>query len=1660
MVMFRSPRWLLVAALATFCGARAFAADLAAPVHASSWGVWHMDDGTSPDPDASSANHWWRAHPLTLPSGTWVTGVSGTAFKPTIGGAAYQLISSFSKHNWDTGFQPNIFTVNGYFKADQLTYAYLASGTSETATTSNYFFFLRSDIDGSLTFAADPDGQGWCQAVAPAGTLAAGLWHHIVGSFDNNQCVLYVDGVEVARSGTISPARGGLVMTKTGILLGRGWAGTAAENFQGAFDEVCIERRSYTPPATTWNTVTVTNGGFEGNATVTVSPVAQGDGSRFSDIVEGWTLDTFHQTPAPTLTVDGAAHVGGNRSLKMAFAGGSAMSHSYYLGGIFLSFFQKISSASWTPDPDRPMKVTFQYKTDAVLPMAASLSDGPDNNQPTIIKRFDTIGDGAWHEASFIYNPTQFRAGSMYYNSEMWVEIGVNGIPSNPNATLWIDDITVSQAAEADEQRLDKAVRQMFVADVAALASVSDPLVAEAKAWQTLLADTIGSTGERPVAVKDIESLENTIAGIHALAAGLGASEGLLDGAQVYRLPPISNNRVLPSMVFINGTLASSIPVALAQGETTSATFALCATRDLNQATLTVSDFKDAANRAEPGITADIRLVEAWYQNRDITEQTEPPAGFYSPMARGTKELTPELLVHSDTIIHTDTDIGHSFVVFNKNGTWEQQDVTNETGISVTGNTKADFPFQDTDTLQPVSITSGTNRQFWITLKAGASVPAGSYTATISIADSAGVIGSVQVPVTVRPFALDDPDIESSLYHRPIATAYYGDDSYAQYRREIQDMAAHRVNNPMIMGPGQNAIPASRVSELLADLRVKLRIRGEEGMDNRRIYYSGIQLGDPANPSGTVNLAELDSAVRQIIAVASEFGAEEVYFFGMDEARGTSLTAQRQAWETVRAAGGRVIATSISQDNINSMSDIQDVCVAQTYPDAATSGAWQDAGKRLFLYGVPQGGVEQPDTYRRNFGLLLWQKRYDGAMTYLYHNGAIQTGSTGLATSYNDFCPNPDTGKQFMMVYPTANGVLGTVQWEGYREGMNDLAYLATLENRIAATGASSPADGQQAASEAAAWLGTLRAGDANADRTDLDAMRATAAAYIARMPVAAAAADLASGLARHYRLDESSGSTAADSSGNGQPAAFSGGFSWDKDGRNRGSVRLSGSDAIGFFATPDTKFLTVSAWVHPDSLSGSPNLLRSSQYELLLMADERVQFKSFRTTGTDGRWFTGYGTIAAGAWTHVAVSYDASSVVNQPVIWINGVKQQLFPFQVPEGLPVSGAGAATIGNRSDNPPYTTAVSGLWHLDGSYAAAIGGNGTGTGSFGGSNGPFAQCLQAGSTPAGFNAGIIGGSTVAGTVDLNVWLDDASGRSLFGLKDANGSYVAFMTVSPAGELQFNLYNGNTGGWESVTTPAAAVATAGWHNVAAQWNRNGAGWMVIKVDGVQVAGTGDMGAFSGHTATSLFVGNSDTPWSSYQFTSGRIDEVRVSLGAVETRFAIAGLFTRPLSGRIDDFRFYTRCLNDADIAGLTTWRDLSPLQSWRQSRFGATDNTGIRADSADPDHDGLANFLEYATGGDPLAAGTAAADPGTWLNPADGGDYLTLSFRRRIDDSSLRYHVEASGDLSSWLETPVRFGDAVSNPDGTESVSYRDTVPLGQNPRRFLRLRVEGD
>jgi hypothetical protein len=132
-----------------------------------------------------------------------------------------------------------------------------------------------------------------------------------------------------------------------------------------------------------------------------------------------------------------------------------------------------------------------------------------------------------------------------------------------------------------------------------------------------------------------------------------------------------------------------------------------------------------------------------------------------------------------------------------------------------------------------------------------------------------------------------------------------------------------------------------------------------------------------------------------------------------------------------------------------------------------------------------------------------------------------------------------------------------------------------------------------------------------------------------------------------------------------------------------------------------------------------------------------------------------------------------------------------------------------------------------------------------------------------------------------------------------------------------------------------------------------------------------------------------------------------------------------------------------------------DVTPIGTWRQAHFGTAANSGTAADTADPDHDGLINILEYAFNSDPLVA---SPNP-LALSLING--HLTLTFKRTHPaPPEISYLFEVANDLVSgiWNSGPAYTTQTVTNNlDGTETVVVTD-LAAGPSPAvHFLRVRI---
>jgi hypothetical protein len=167
---------------------------------------------------------------------------------------------------------------------------------------------------------------------------------------------------------------------------------------------------------------------------------------------------------------------------------------------------------------------------------------------------------------------------------------------------------------------------------------------------------------------------------------------------------------------------------------------------------------------------------------------------------------------------------------------------------------------------------------------------------------------------------------------------------------------------------------------------------------------------------------------------------------------------------------------------------------------------------------------------------------------------------------------------------------------------------------------------------------------------------------------------ELNQGLVGHWKLDEGTGTTAEDSSGNGNTGTVNGAV-WTS-GEISGALRFDGvDDYVDVSDSSSMSFtepgLTISAWVTFNTLqAGERSVVRKqNQWQLgVFPADGEVR-NLVRTDGTTG-WTAANDEIvgfSTGSWYHLAFTYDGSSLQHYV-----------------DGLPV-GAPKTVTGNIVDN---------------------------------------------------------------------------------------------------------------------------------------------------------------------------------------------------------------------------------------------------------------------------------------------------------------------------------------------------------------------------------------
>lgn len=472
---------------------------------------------------------------------------------------------------------------------------------------------------------------------------------------------------------------------------------------------------------------------------------------------------------------------------------------------------------------------------------------------------------------------------------------------------------------------------------------------------------------------------------------------------------------------------------------------------------------------------------------------------------------------------------------------------------------------------------------------------------------------------------------------------------------------------------------------------------------------------------------------------------------------------------------------------------------------------------------------------------------------------------------------------------------------------------------------------------------------------------------------------DVMAGLVGHWKLNEGSGSTARDASGNGNDGTLTS-STWTT-GVLGGAIDFDGSSS--YVSIPNdatlqlTSAMSVTAWIKGDAWGSgvSVNAIarkgedNPNNYQLAI-ADGQV---SFYLDDNDGNGHRGNTVLSTGRWYHVAATWDGTTVR----IYVNGILDK-SPPDTDSGAIGTDARPLYIGGRASADYFDGSIDDVRLYDRALNAAEvaelargygfrahwkldDGAGTMADDAAGAADGTLQNMEAGDWVAGRLCGALDfdgsdeyvqttSSFLATTTNLTIsaWFkaDTTSGQHHIvwqGVGTENGwggsspgaaTNEMHITVGryDADNVVLFYYGStvNSGDWVEIQT--AFTDTSGWHHVAATLSNAG-----------------------GATATGeLFLDG---------VSKGTDTGIQVDRSQWNTNFRIGrpGAGTRYFDGKVDDVRLYNRVLSAEEIRALAAPYAVIDL---------GTQSENVSLGQSINNSEEVAGFDEDATTGDPSA------------------------------------------------------------------------------------------
>ena len=495
-----------------------------------------------------------------------------------------------------------------------------------------------------------------------------------------------------------------------------------------------------------------------------------------------------------------------------------------------------------------------------------------------------------------------------------------------------------------------------------------------------------------------------------------------------WAVEPISTIQRLPDAVPADGEKGGVVRIVAAQDEYEPGSFVVRSDEDLGKVTLELGEFASDAGDVFPAEALDLKVIKCWYQNKN--------AWFSYFGDTGGFKLVPELLLNDEDLIRTDDEKQANYArLVEADGRVHERWLNpprqiDRRTVKDRSSRRNSFQFmrpnfRDAKTLQPVTLAKDVSRQFFLTAHVAKGTKPGVYRGEVKIlGEGERRIASVPVAITVldfelpQPRAYQQPDkdflVSFYAYHRlEEIMAYNGYDyelALRQKRAIIEDEVKH---NHMVQFMSSGLCEESRLTyEMMKELGQRTDV-----------FIGGVT----ARPEKDLELPKIRAA-----AATRLFGHRNMYMTYGDEPGIEFLRGARPVYARYQDWGFRSFIAG-SETCWNRAGHVYDWFNMNQPP---TSTKWPDRWNKLgdnnlAWYAKHHVGTEDPDLNRRESGLGAWLAGYTALCNYAHHLGP-----------YND---DTITYRPMVLAYGTSDGVIDTLQWEGFREGIDDIRYGTVL---------------------------------------------------------------------------------------------------------------------------------------------------------------------------------------------------------------------------------------------------------------------------------------------------------------------------------------------------------------------------------------------------------------------------------------------------------------------------------------------------------------------------------------------------------------------------------------------------------------------------------------